>query len=124
MAKRACGGLAGIVEAEHEAIFGFGHLTGRVQAQAFVVAVEINNGDEQVERQAGRHERRTAGGGRHCTDGLEDVAREVGAGEGQLEPAAADQAAEFDAHLLARIGLHLLGLFGVAAAREPDQRSA
>ncbi len=114
--------LAAVVEAEHEAVFGFDDLAWRVQLQAFGVAVEVGDGHEQVERQAGRDQRRSRGQGGHRGERVEDVAREVRAREGRLEPAAADQAAEFAPHLVAHGRLDLLEQLGVAAAREPDQR--
>ena len=68
-----------------------------VEPQSFHMALEIGDGDEQVERVAARQQGRADWPRRHRVQCLCQQAREADAAEGRLEPARADEAREFGA---------------------------
>lgn len=122
-ARIAIGCPAARAKADRQAMFGLDHLGRAVEVEALRMALEIGDGDEQVERMPGGEQGRAALRRRHRIERIHQHARENLPAKGRLEPARADEAGEFVPHLLARIGRDsALDRVAGAARRHPHER--
>ncbi len=111
-----------IGEIDDHAMLGLHHLAGRMEPQPLRLAGEIGDGDEQIERLAGRQEAFARRGRRHPVKGVQQSPGEIIGGEGRFEPARADEMADLAPHFLARFFIKRGNLFTAASRRHPGDR--
>ncbi len=94
-----------IAERQHQPVLVLDHLGRRVEPEPLLIAAEIGDGDEQVERLAVGQQPLAGGRMRHRVECVEDRVEQPLAPERRLEPAPAHEPLELGAHLVARARL-------------------
>ena len=106
-------------EGNRHAVFGVLDHRRAVQPQQFEIAVKVGRGDIEVERMAGRQQRRFHRARSHGREGAFEHAREAEARERRFEPPAANQVRHLAFDLGLRFGGHRIGQIAAGPAEQP-----